>query len=147
MTLTALQKSLLQLGAVLAVLAAAGVLAVTTTTLDATQAFGIVGVIAGGTAVAGGIALTATPSNMLPHIVLIAAVLGLMIALAIEGVWGQVEVTGVFTFIIGGGALGAGSSIVTTKVAAAAHNPAPPAAPPVAVLEVPPFHPIEEPPA
>ena len=139
--MTALQKSLLQLAAVLAVLSAAGVLATVTTTLTGTQVYAMVTVIAGGTAVAGGLALSATPANMLPHLLLIAAVLGLTIALAVQHVFGSTEVTGVFGFILGGGALGAGSNIVATKIAAAnaAHNPpAPPVVIPPAPLEVPP---------
>jgi hypothetical protein len=127
-------KAMLQLLAVLAVLAAAGILAVVTTTLTGTEVYAIITVVAGGTAVAGGLALSATPANMLPHLLLIAAVLGLTIALAVEKVFGSTEVVGVFGFILGGGALGAGSNIVATKVAAATH-PLPPAVvvPPPAV--------------
>jgi hypothetical protein len=121
MNLSATNKALLQLAAVLAVLAAAGVLATVTTTLSGTEVYGIITVIAGGTAVAGGLALSATPANMLPHLLLIAGVLGLTIALAVEKVFTSTDVVGVFGFILGGGALGAGSNIVATKVAAMQH--------------------------
>lgn len=128
MTLTPLERSLLQLGAVLVVLAAAGVLAIVTNTITGVQVYAMITVIAGGTAVAGGLALTPEPANLIPHLVLIAAVLGLTVALAVEKVFGSTEVIGVFGFILGGGALGAGSTIVASKVAAAAaaHVPPPP---------------------
>jgi hypothetical protein len=136
-------KTFLQLAAVLVVLAAAGVLAVTTATLSGTEVYALVGFIAGGTAVAGGIALTATPANVIPHIILILAVLGLTIAMAEKSVFGNAEVTGVFTFIVGGGVLGAGSNIITTKLAKANAAHEPPAFAPGHPLEVPPFHPLE----
>jgi len=140
--MTATQRSLLQLASVLVVLAAAGILATVTTTLSGTQVYAIITVVAGGTAVAGGLALSATPSNMLPHLLLIAAVLGLTVALAIEKVFGSTEVLGVFGFILGAGALGAGSNIVATKVAALQHAPAPPpAAEDRPALEIPPGFP------
>ena len=99
--MTTTQRALLQLAAVLVVLAAAGVLATVTTTLSGSEVYGIITVIAGGTAVAGGLALSATPANYLPHLLLIAAVLGLTVALAVEKVFGSTEVVGVFGFILG----------------------------------------------
>ena len=131
MNLTATQKSLLLLGAVLGVLAAAAVLSVFSTTLSGSDVFQVVAALGGGTAVAGGIALTSTPANVYPHLILIAAVLGLTVALALEHVFGATEVKGTLAFIIGGGIFGAGSNVTTTtKVAqaraeAAAHVPAP----------------------
>jgi hypothetical protein len=134
---TTTQRALLQLAAVLVVLAAAGVLATVTTTLSGSEVYGIITVIAGGTAVAGGLALSATPANYLPHLLLIAAVLGLTVALAVEKVFGSTEVVGVFGFILGGGALGAGSNIVATKVAAALHPQQPTPLPPAAMAAPP----------
>jgi hypothetical protein len=137
-------KAFLQLSAVLVVLAAAGVLAVTTATLSGTEVYALVGFIAGGTAVAGGIALTATPANVIPHIILILAVLGLTIAMAEKSVFGNAEVTGVFTFIVGGGVLGAGSNIITTKLAKAKADQSAALGPyvPIVVKESPPGPPL-----
>jgi hypothetical protein len=120
MNLTPTQKSLLLLAAVLGVLAAVSVLSVLTTTLSGSDVFMVVGAVAGGTAVAGGIALTSTPANVLPHIILILAVLGLMVALALEHVFGTAEVKGTVAFIVGGGIFGAGSNVTTAKAAAVA---------------------------
>jgi len=114
-----LSKKLISMVAVLAVLAAAGVLAALTTTLNGAEVFALLTVIAGGTAVSGGLALGGTTgANLVPHIVLITAVLGLTVALAILKIFDSGEVTGVFGFILGGGAVGAGSSVTSAQDAA-----------------------------
>lgn len=140
MTPTSL-KSFVQLGALLAVLAAAGILATTTSTLSGPQVFAMIGFIAGGTAVAGGLALTSPTTSLIPHLVLILAVLALTVALAVKHVFGSTEVDGVFTFILGGGAVGAGSGIITAKVTAATLPPPPVGVPTHAVAVE---HPPEE---
>lgn len=105
--MSAAQKVLFyQVAVVLALLAAAGVLATVSNVLTGVQVYAIVSVIAGGAAVAGGIALSST-SNLIPHLILILAVIGLTVAMALEHVFGTVEVTGVFGYILGGGAIGA----------------------------------------
>lgn len=119
MSVTPLQASMLLVGGILATLAAAGVLACTTSTLTGTQVFGLISVLAGSTAVAGGLSLTGpqpSGSGIIPHLIVILAILGLTVALATRNVFGNTEVVGVFGFILGGGAIGAGSQIMNTKL-------------------------------
>lgn len=107
----------LSVGSVLVVLTAAAVLAVfEPPTMPAAGLYGLVGVIAGGTAVAGGIALTTPSTSTVPHLILIAAVLGLTVAMAVQHIFGHTEVTGVFAFILGGGSVGAGTNVMNTKL-------------------------------
>ena len=153
------QQTLIVLTGVLSVLAAAAVLAVfTPSTVSGVQVFGIVTAVASGTAVLGGLALAATvsPSSAVPHFVLILAVIGLTVALALQHVWGGTEVTGIFGMVVGGGLAGAGVGTVqkanTAKMASAVAtlaplqgeriSPGPPAViPQVPVAEAPPVVP------
>lgn len=110
------RQSVLPLVAVLALLAGAALLTVVSKTLTGGDVYGLVTVLAGGTAVAGGLALSSSTANIVPHVVLIVAVVGLTVAMALEHVFGSVEVQGVFEFILGGGSVGAGSNIVTMRL-------------------------------
>ena len=130
---TPLQKTLLLVVAALAVLAAGGALAVLTGTMSGDQLYGLVAVMAGSTAVAGGLAIssTGTGTNIVPHVVLILGVLGLTVAMALEHVFGATEVAGVFSFVVGGGTTGAVTGAVQAAAARASieakrHPPAPP---------------------
>jgi hypothetical protein len=114
---------------VLAVLAGAAVMAVVSDTLTGTQVAGFVAIIAGSTAVAGGLTLAGdgNPSDLIPHLVLVLAVIGLTVALALEHVFTSTEVVLIFGFIIGGGGTGAGVGVTTARLnalAAAAAEPA-----------------------
>src|ERR1700722_17052295 len=115
MKLTPNWRSLLQMSAVLAVLATGGVLAVITTVLSGAILYGIVMAITSATAVAGGIALSSNPSNLVPHIVMIFAGLGLLVAMSVTQSWGSTKANGIFGSIIGGGALGAGINTINAK--------------------------------
>lgn len=128
-SLSPLQQTLLLTGTVLALLATAAILAVLTTTVTGSEAFGLVAAVSGGTALAGGLAISpATPTtNLIPHTVLILAVLAMTVALTLQHVWTGVEVTGIFGFITGGGIMGAGSGVAVAEGAkvAAAKTPQP----------------------
>jgi len=151
-------KTVASVASILVILAAAGILAAMTTTLDGAQVYTLLAVIAGGTAVSGGLALGGTTStNLIPHTVLLIAVLGLAVALAMVKVFDSGEVVGVFGFVLGGGAVGAGSVATSTQEAAAAAPAAAPpasvpralvtASPPLKLTEQPPVDPLTPPPA
>ena len=108
-----MMKSFLQIGVVLLLLAAAGVLATIGHVLTGGEVYSIVSVLAGGTSLAGGLALSVAPANLYPHLILIAAVIGLTVAMALTHLFGSTAVEGVFGFILGAGVLGAGSNIIT----------------------------------
>ena len=103
---------------ILLALAAVGVLATVAHVLSGSDVMGIVSVFAGGTAIAGGLALGASPTNLYPHLILIAAVIGLTVAMALMHVFVKADVMGTFGFIFGAGIGGALASNVITKVLA-----------------------------
>jgi hypothetical protein len=100
---------------ILAVLAAISVLAVIGHTVTGSDAYGVLMLVAGGTAVAGGIILGSTvPNNALfAHVILILAVIGMLVALSLQHLFTSTQVVGVFSVILGGGSVGVGSSILT----------------------------------
>ena len=114
--------SISAIAGVLAVLAGASVMAVVSGTLDGTQVAGLVSIIAGSTAVAGGLTLAGDgkASDLVPHLILILAVIGMTVALALEHVYTSTEVTMILGFIIGGGGTGAGVGVTNAKLNALA---------------------------
>ena len=124
---TLLRKGAMQILAVLAILAAAGVLAVLSHTVSGAQVYTLVAAVLGGTAVVGGIALNLnSPSTVFPHLFVVLAIIGLTIAMALEHIFTSGEVSGIFGMIIGGGAIGAGSSAVSAKLTALGRASTPP---------------------
>ena len=110
-------KTLWQVVVILLALAAAGILATVAHILTGTDVFGIVSVLAGATALAGGLALSVTPTNLYPHLVLIAAVIGLTVAMGLTHIFVRADVVGVFGDIFGAGLLGAGANAITKVLA------------------------------
>ena len=110
-------RSAAQTGTILVILAGVAILAYLDH-LTSSDAFSVIMLVGGGTAVAGGIALGSTPiTGLIPHYILIAAVVAMTVALAIKGVFVPQQTIGVFSLILGAGAFGTGSAAVTTKVA------------------------------
>jgi hypothetical protein len=120
-------KPLAVLSAILAILAGAGLLCTVSSTLTGAQVYGLIAFIAGGTAVAGGLSLPSTTTEswvaLFPHLVLILSVIALTVCLGLNNTFNGTEVMGVFSFIFGGSAIGAGSTIITTKLAALSGPP------------------------
>src|ERR1019366_47164 len=106
-------KSFLQMAVVLLVLAAAGVLATVGHILTGGDVYLLVSALAGGTSLAGGLALSVTPTNLYPHLILISAVIGLTVAMGLTHVFDHTAIQGIFGVIMGAGILGAGTNIFT----------------------------------
>jgi hypothetical protein len=137
--LTNLVKSLPQLLLALVVLAVVGVLA-GLGSATSTQAYSVVMVVLAAGGVSTGIVLGSTQSNanLIPHLILFTAALVLVTVLGARGIFTNTQVDGVLALVVGGGALGIGSTAVTSSSTPAPTEPtAAPVATPTPIASVP----------
>ncbi|MDE1904848.1 MAG: hypothetical protein KGH75_00170 [Rhodospirillales bacterium] len=130
--MTGTAKALLTVLVFALILAGAGVLATVVTLLSGNEVYGLVMAIGGTTVLAGGIALAGptTSTTFVPHLLLVAAVIALTIAMGIEHVFTSTQVTGVFYLVIGPGIAVAGGTLYAAQIRRVAAAFAPPPAPP-----------------
>ena len=141
--LSALPKIVL----VLALLAGSAVLTVQGV-ITANDAYGFLGLVVGATAVAGTIVLSdanQSNSNLLPHVVIVLAIMGYTVALGSSGYFSGTEIVGIFSVLIGGGSLAMGTT--TSTPTAAKIVPAPILGNPPAILTPTPVPSVPVPPS
>lgn len=120
---------------VLALLASVAVLTISNV-ITANDAYGFLGLVIGATAVAGTIVLSGPQDNsyLIPHVVILLAVLAFAVILGAKGYFTGTEIVGIFTVLIGGGSLAVGSTTATPVAVPPKVQPMPTPGNPPAIL-------------
>ena len=134
-----LTKSLPKLAFVLAILGSVAWLTAEGVT-TANDAMGFLSLVIGATAVAGTIVLAGPTSNanLIPHVVVLIAILGFVTAMGLLGIFTGTEIVAVLGVMIGGGSVGYGSVNPTPVPPTPVETPRPQ---PVPSITVPPVAP------
>jgi hypothetical protein len=113
--LSVLWKAIPQMALAMGILAAVTVLAATNH-LASTETYGVVALILGvvGTAAAGILASPVANASAAPHLLIVLAVIGSVVAMGALGKFDSSQIQGVFAVILGGGAVGTGLMTVNS---------------------------------